>query len=130
MRLPSRSVEDSAFWVYRMSQIHVSRPFRIWSPRQALFSGLVLCSARHRSSALGAMRTCRGRRISCLSGLIVQIEIEIEHIHAGLTQQAQLPPRDVLFNQLLNAILAEPARFGHPRCLEKRRVGGDIGIQS
>ena len=60
----------------------------------------------------------------------VQIEIEIEYIHARLAQKSKLPPFRVLLHERPHVLLAHSALVGHARNLKLRRRRRNVRIEA
>ena len=63
-----------------------------------------------------------------LSG--IQVEVQIEHVYARLTQQSQLPLLGVLANQISDCIFGQASFFGDARHLKVGGCRSDVRIES
>ena len=62
--------------------------------------------------------------------LLVERQVELEHVDARLAQQPEIRRFGVLRNQLIELIGGNATGFGHARRLRLRLRGADVGIQA
>src|SRR5262245_54190662 len=71
------------------------------------------------------------RRITASPGdPAVEGKVQAEHVHPGLTEEAELSALDVLLDQASYLRWIHPPRPGHPRDLVERGGWTDVGIEA
>src|SRR5262249_9547600 len=85
-------------------------------------------------SAPDDLRTTRSHRcadaLSLAPRTAIERQVERQHVHPRLAQQAEGTPLDVLLHQLPHAVFRQIAGFRNSGHLEKGRVGGDVRIEA
>ena len=66
---------------------------------------------------------------SARDGSVVQIEIQLQDIHARFAKQTKLPSFHVILDQRPDALLTHVSRLGNARNLIPRRIGRNVGIE-
>ena len=61
--------------------------------------------------------------------LLVELEIQLQDIHARLTEETQVCALRILGDELVHLLKADASRFGHPCRLRLGRRGADVGVE-
>ena len=62
--------------------------------------------------------------------LLVERKIQLQNIHSGIAEDAEIAPIGVLLDELANFVFAQSPRFSHARNLEFGITQADLWIES